>query len=118
MARRLPPIICIPDTTALVHLRYVNIVGRSACLWLWDEFEVKVGQKIPEEVHAMAARNARRAPGEIGGLLNRSVLALDIELNRMEKGFLHPLGFQLNDSDDLGERLNCQIALQLLAQNS
>lgn len=36
----------------------------------------------------------------------------------MEQWFLEPLGFSFSAPDDLGERYNCQLGLQLIAQNA
>lgn len=116
MPRTVPRVICVPDTNALVHLRSVSVAGRDACLWLWDEFEVRVGDQIPREVQNMAGN--KMAPGQIGGKLRSSVVQLDHALARMEGCFLEPLGIRFAADEDMGERMNSQLALQLMARNS
>lgn len=118
MPRTVPRVVCIPDTNALVHLRYVDVTGRNACLWLWEEFDVKVGSEVPRELQDIGARNPQLAPGEIGGRLSRAVEELEFDLARLESCFLDPINIQFDDDRDLGERINTQLALQLVARNS
>ncbi len=118
MPRTVPRVICVPDTNALVHLRYVNVAGRSACLWLWDEFEVRVGNRIPREIQDIAGNNPELAPSQIRRKLGRSVVELDYALAQMERCFLDPLDTQFDADEDMGERINSQLALQLMARNS
>lgn len=118
MPRTYSRVICVPDTNALVHLRYVRVMERDACLWLWDEFDIKVGNEIPRELQEIAAKNPNLAPGGIARRLNQSVVEMDFNLKRMENCFLDPINIHFGDNRDLGERINSQIALQLMANNS
>jgi len=113
MPRRKSPLICIPDTNTLIHLRDVEIAGRNARLWLWDEFEVRVGGVIPQE----AARHPNLMQGQLRKKLEHSVIVLKLQQDRMEQGFLGPLGMSLSQTNDMGERQNCSVALQLVIQN-
>jgi hypothetical protein len=109
--------VCIPDTNSLIHLRDVKIVGRDACLWLWDEFEIKIGEKIREEVRDKAAHNPALKVSSIDGRLTKSIVELDFDLDAMERCFLDKLGVDFTPGRDLGERTNSQVALQLLVQS-
>jgi hypothetical protein len=107
--RSKPPLICIPDTNTLIFLAKIEILGRGAHLWLWDEFEVKVGDMIPHEARYL---------GQIKGKLNRSAIQLsEDELIRRENIFLGRLNLPVDPAmEDLGERKNCQVSLQLIIQ--
>jgi hypothetical protein len=67
-------------------------------LWLWDEFEVRVGDWIPREIQNMTGN--KMAPGQIGGKLRKSVIKLDHALERMERCFLEPLGTRFAADDN------------------
>jgi len=107
------PLICVPDTSSLIHLRDVEIAGRNARLWLWDEFEVHIGDAIRVE----AARHADLMRGQLKRKLLRSVMSLQPDKDRMEQGFMEPLNIYLGPLDDLGERDNCSVALQSVIRN-
>jgi hypothetical protein len=108
MPRQKPPMICIPDTNTLIRLASIEILRRGAHLWLWDEFEVKVGNEIPHEARYL---------GQIKGKLNQSIIQLPYELAKMETIFLGLLGLYVDPTNkNLGERKNCQVALQLVTQ--
>ena len=108
------PIICIPDTNALIHLRGITVARRDACQWLWDEFDVKVSEEIPRE----AKNHQNKMPGGLFKKLDRSTEKLHLELDKMEKGFLASLGKSFNTLDDIGERHNSQLGLQLIIRNT
>ena len=107
------PLICVPDTSALIHLRDVEIAGRNARLWLWDEFEVHVGETILVE----ATRHADLMQGQLKRKLQRSTMSLQPHKGKMEQGFMESLGFAFGPLDDLGERDNCSVALQSVIRN-
>lgn len=117
MPRNKPPIVCLPDTNVLIHLRGVNVSNKSACLWLWDEFEVQISDEIPQELQNNTARNPDLEVREIARKVPSSVVPLKANLQLMERCFLQQIGIQFNDSYDLGERKNIQLAFQLIAQN-
>lgn len=122
MPKRKPPLVCLPDTTSLIHLRDIIISGRDARLWMWDEFEVKVSDEIQREVDRHRTRHLagrhRLMPGQLGGKISRSSETLLLGLEPMEQSFLEPLGFSLNPHDDLGERHSCQLGIQLITRNA
>ncbi len=106
-------VICVPDTSSLIHLRDIEIAGKDARLWLWDEFEVRIEGIITQE----AARHADLMKGQLKGKLQRAVTSLQFQQKKMEQGFMEPLGLSFGPSDDLGERHNCSIALQSVIRN-
>ena len=114
MPRNRSLLVCVPDTNSLIHLREVEIAGRDARLWLWDEFEVRVGSTIPQE----AARHPDLMRGQLKRKLERSVVSPAFDLNRIEQSFLTPLGISVEAENDMGERDNCSVALQLIIQNN
>jgi hypothetical protein len=114
MPRNRSLLVCVPDTNSLIHLRDVEISGRDARLWLWDEFEVRVGPTIPQE----AARHHDLMRGQLKRKLERSVVPPAFDLDRIEQSFLAPLGISFETEDDLGERNNYSVALQLVVQNN
>jgi hypothetical protein len=117
MPRNKLPIVCLPDTNSLIHLRGVIVANRSACLWLWDEFEVQISDEIPQELQNNAARNPDLEVREIARKVPASVVALKADLQLTERCFLHPIGVEFDDDYDLGERKNTQLAFQSIAQN-
>lgn len=114
MPRKRSLLVCIPDTNSLIHLRDVEISGRDARLWLWDEFEVRVSSTIPQE----AARHPNLMRGQLKRKLARSAVSPAFDLARMEQSFLTPLGISFESESDLGERDNCSVALQMVIQNN
>jgi hypothetical protein len=66
----------------------------------------------------MATNKSQRAPSQISRKLDRSVIEMEVDLERMERCFLHPLDISFDTEKDLGERTNSHIALQLMARNS
>lgn len=117
MPRNKPPIVCLPDTNSLIHLRGVIIANKSACLWLWDEFEVQISDEIPQELQNNAARNPDLVVREIARKVPGSVVALKADLQLTERCFLKPIGVEFDNNRDLGERKNTQLAFQSIARN-
>lgn len=109
--------ICVPDTNALIHLRDVTVAGRDACLWLWDEFEIRIAEKIRDEVRDKGSHNPALKVSKIDRRLTESIVSLNFDLNRMENCFLEKLSIDFTPGRDLGERNNSQVALQLLVQS-
>lgn len=117
MSRKKPLIVCLPDTNSLIHLRGVVVANKSACLWLWDEFEIQISDQIPQELQNNAARNPDLEVREITRKVLASVVALKSNLEVTERCFLQPIGIEFKDDCDLGERKNTQLAFQSIAQN-
>lgn len=107
------PLICIPDTCALIHLRDIEIIGRDARLWIWDEFEVRVAPTILDEVN----RHPNLMKGQLKGKIKRSISDMPFSREQIEQIFLAPLDVTFGQLDDLGERDNCSVALQLITKN-
>lgn len=118
----MPPVksslVCVPDTNVFVHLRDIKLSNRDACLWLWDEFDIKVSDEIPREVQTFASRDSVLTPTSIKNRLNRSIISLKEDLAKMENCFFAPLNVFFTKSADLGERKNSLLSLQLVANNS
>lgn len=110
--------ICVPDTNSLIHLRNVIVMNRDACLWLWDEFEIKVAEKIRDEIRDKNAHNPALKVGSIDGKLTKSITGLDFNLELMEKCFLEKFAIEFKPDRDLGERNNSQVALQLIVKGN
>ena len=108
-----PSLVCVPDTSSLIYLRDIEIVGRNARLWLWDEFDVRVGSTIMQET----ARHPDLMQGQLKKKLQRSVMSLRLHQYKMEQGFMEPLDISLGPLDDLGERSNCSVALTSVIRN-
>ena len=109
--------VCLPDTNSLIHLRDVTVAGRDACLWLWDEFEIRIAEKIRDEVRDKNARNPALKVGSIDKKLTKSIVPLEFNLDLMEKCFLENFDTEFQPDRDLGERNNSQVALQLVIQS-
>lgn len=112
MARRKIPIVCIPDTNSLIHLRDVEIRGKDARLCLWDEFEVQISSTIQDE----ANRHQDLLKGQLKGKIRKSIAPIT-HRDSTEQAIWDPLQrtFQ-NTEADLGERDNVLLAFQLIVQ--
>lgn len=110
-------IVCLPDTNSLIHLRGINVLNKSACLWLWDEFDVRISDEIPVELQNNVNRNPDLEVREIARKVPSSTITLSVNFDLTEECFFKPLGIEFNHNRDMGERKNTLLAFQSIAQN-
>lgn len=100
-------VLCLVDTCSLIYMRDIEVRNKALRLWLWDEFYVKVSEEICTEIQ----RHRDLAGGGIINRCNRSKWSFNISVDRLERTFLEPFGFDVESTKNRGERHNCCVAL-------
>ena len=103
------PLLCVVDTNSLIHMRGIRVARKDLGLWLWQEFTVKVSDKIIEEVQRPGKY---RPSSDVQRRCTKSRWEFQNEIKKLENAFLHPFYSNLEGDKNKGELHNCCVALE------
>lgn len=102
---------CVVDTNSLIHMRDIRVARKELGLWLWQEFTVKVSDKIIEEVY----NSRRHRPGpHVQRKCTKSNWVFQNQIDKLENAFLQPFYQNLGGNKNKGELHNCCVALEAI----
>ena len=105
------PLLCVVDTNSLIHMRDVRVARKDLGLWLWQEFTVKVSEKIIEEVQMP---RKYRPSHHVQRKCAESKWAFQNQIDKLENVFLQPFYPNVEGDKDKGELHNCCVALEAI----
>lgn len=105
------PLLCVVDTNSLIHMRDIRVERKDLGLWLWQEFTVRVSDKIIEEVKTP---RKYRPSSLIQRKCAKSNWSFQNQIQNLENTFIQPF-FPIQEGEkNKGELHNCCVALEAI----